>query len=141
MGPDEGGVFRVMLKLVQRRLGGKMGDGEQYVSWIHERDFVRALEWILARDEFCGAVNICAPNPVTNGEFMRELRAAAGVGFGLPAAKWMLEIGAIFMRTETELILKSRRVVPGWLLRSGFRFEFPEWKAAARELYGRSAGL
>jgi hypothetical protein len=141
MSPDEGGVFRVMLKLVQRRLGGKMGDGEQYVSWIHERDFVRALEWILARDEFRGAVNICAPNPVTNGEFMRELRAAAGVGFGLPAAKWMLEIGAIFMRTETELILKSRRVVPGWLLRSGFRFEFPEWKAAARELYGRSAGL
>jgi uncharacterized protein len=138
MSPDEGGVFRVMLKLVKRRLGGKMGDGKQYVSWIHELDFVRALEWILAREELRGAVNICAPNPVTNAEFMHELRAAAGVGFGLPAAKWMLEIGAFFMRTETELILKSRRVVPGWLLRSGFQFEFPEWRTAARELYARA---
>jgi NAD dependent epimerase/dehydratase family enzyme len=108
------------------------------VSWIHERDFVRALDWILEREEFCGAVNICAPNPLTNEEFMRELRAAAGVRFGLPASKWMLEIGAIFMRTETELILKSRRVAPGWLSRSGFKFEFPEWSAAARDLWGRS---
>ena len=137
MSPDAGGVFDTLLTLVKRRLGGRAGDGRQYVSWIHERDFVRALRWILEHEEFCGHVNICAPNPLTNEEFMRELRGAAGVGFGLPAAKWMLEVGAFFMRTETELILKSRRVVPGWLLASGFEFEFPEWAAAARELCGR----
>ena len=140
MSPDAGGVFDTLLKLVKRGLGGRAGDGRQYVSWIHERDFVRALRWILEKEEFCGAVNICAPNPLTNEEFMRELRKAAGVGFGLPAAKWMLEVGAVFMRTETELILKSRRVVPGWLLRSGFQFEFAEWGAAARELCGRAVG-
>jgi uncharacterized protein (TIGR01777 family) len=137
MSPDQGGVFDTLLQLVRRGLGGKAGDGRQYVSWVHERDFVRALEWILEREEFSGAVNICAPNPLTNAEFMRELRAAAGVGMGLPAAKWMLEVGAVFMRTETELILKSRRVVPGWLSRSGFEFELSKWCEAARELCGR----
>jgi uncharacterized protein (TIGR01777 family) len=137
MSPDEGGVFDTLLTLVKRRLGGRAGDGRQFVSWIHERDFVRAVKWILEAEEFRGHVNICAPNPLTNEEFMRELRRAARVGFGLPASKWMLEVGAFFMRTETELILKSRRVVPGWLLRSGFVFDFPEWGAAARELCGR----
>lgn len=126
------------MKLAKRGLGGKAGGGRQYVSWIHERDFVRALEWILEREEFTGAVNICAPNPLTNEEFMRELRAAAGVGFGLPATKWMLELGAVFMRTETELILKSRKVVPGWLAGSGFQFKYPEWSAAVRELCGHA---
>ena len=138
MSPDAGGVFDTLLTLVKRRLGGRAGDGKQYVSWVHERDFVRALQWIMEREEFRGTVNICAPNPLSNEEFMRELRAAAGVGWGLAAKEWMLEVGAFFMRTETELILKSRRVVPGWLLRSGFEFEFPEWGAAARELCGRA---
>jgi uncharacterized protein (TIGR01777 family) len=138
MSPDSGGVFDTLLKLVKRGLGGRAGDGRQYVSWIHERDFLRALEWILGREEFFGAINICAPNPITNDEFMRELRDAAGTRIGLPAANWMLEVGAVFMRTETELILKSRRVVPGWLLRSGFNFEFPRWNDAARELCFRT---
>jgi uncharacterized protein (TIGR01777 family) len=138
MSPDAGGVFNTLLTLVKRRLGGRAGDGRQYVSWIHERDFVRALKWILEKEEVRGHVNICAPNPLPNEEFMRELRAAAGVGWGLAATEWMLEVGAFFMRTETELILKSRRVVPGWLLRSGFEFEFPEWGGAARELCGRA---
>lgn len=137
MSPDAGGVFDTLLKLVKRGLGGRAGDGKQYVSWIHECDFVRALQWILEQKEFAGAVNICAPNAVMNDEFMQRLREAAGVRIGLPATNWMLEIGAVFMRTETELILKSRRVRPGWLLRSGFRFEFPEWQTAARELCGR----
>jgi uncharacterized protein len=139
MSPDAGGVFDTLLMLVKRRLGGRAGDGRQYVSWVHERDFVRALQWILEREEFTGFVNICAPNPLPNDEFMRALRSAAGVGFGLPAARWMLEIGAVFMRTETELILKSRRVVPGWLLKSGFKFEFPEWGVAAKDLCRRGA--
>ncbi|MGZ8940647.1 MAG: epimerase [Limisphaerales bacterium] len=138
MSPDAKGVFDTLLALVKSRLGGRAGDGRQYVSWIHERDFVRALEWIIEHKEFRGHVNICAPNPLTNEEFMRELREAAGVAFGLPATKWMLELGAVFIRTETELILKSRRVVPGWLESSGFEFEFPHWRAAARELCGRA---
>jgi NAD dependent epimerase/dehydratase family enzyme len=79
-------------------------------------------------------VNIASPNPVPNAEFMRALCTAAGMPIGLPASVWMLEIGATFMRTETELILKSRRVVPGRLLAHGFRFELPEWPAAATSL-------
>jgi NAD dependent epimerase/dehydratase family enzyme len=82
-------------------------------------------------------VNIAAPNPLPNREFMRDLRAAWGTRIGLPATKWMLEIGAVFMRTETELILKSRRVVPGRLLDAGFQFKYPDWPVAARDLVAR----
>jgi uncharacterized protein (TIGR01777 family) len=138
MSPDLGGVFDTLLTLVKRGLGGKAGDGFQYVSWIHERDFVRALQWLLDHEEFRGSVNISAPNPLPNHEFMRDLRKAAGVRFGLPAANWMLEIGALFLRTETELILKSRRVIPKWLLKTGFTFEFPDWLSAVRDLHARS---
>lgn len=138
MSPDRGGIFDTLLGLVRRGLGGTCGDGRQYVSWIHERDFVRALEFLIARDDLAGAVNLAAPEPLPNREFMRVLRAAWGARIGLPAARWMLELGAIFLRTETELILKSRRVVPTRLLASGFSFEFPRWPDAARELCGRA---
>jgi hypothetical protein len=134
LSPDAGGIFDTLLALVRRRLGGTAGDGRQYVSWIHGRDFVRAVYWLIERAELDGAVNLAAPNPLPNADFMRELRVAAGVDFGLPATKLMLELGAIFMRTESELILKSRRVVPQRLLESGFTFEFPEWSKAAQDL-------
>jgi NAD dependent epimerase/dehydratase family enzyme len=114
-----------------------MGSGEQYVSWIHERDFVRAIEFVIANERISGVVNVAAPNPQPNTEFMRDLRAAWGIRFGVPMANSMLEIAAVFLRTETELVLKSRRVVPGRLLDDGFRFEFPEWPAAAAELVQR----
>jgi uncharacterized protein len=84
-----------------------------------------------------GPINLAAPYPVTNAEFMRILRDAWGIRFGLPASSWMLEIGAIFIRTETELILKSRRVVPRRLQESGFSFHFPAWAEAARDLCKR----
>jgi hypothetical protein len=84
-----------------------------------------------------GVVNVAAPHPIPNREFMAALRSAYGRSFGLPAYSWMMEIGAVFLRTETELALKSRRVVPGQLLQDGFRFEFPEWPAAASELVDR----
>jgi uncharacterized protein (TIGR01777 family) len=138
MSPDPGGVFDVLLGLVHRGLGGAMGDGRQYVSWIHETDFVRAVYWLIDHPELSGPVNLAAPNPVPNAEFMRTLRAASGARFGLPATRWMLEIGAILLRTETELVLKSRRVVPGRLLQTGFRFEYPTWSAAAVELCRRA---
>ena len=137
MSPDRNGVFDTLLGLVRRGLGGLSGDGRQYVSWIHESDFVRAIYWLIEHDGMAGPVNICSPHPLPNAEFMRTLREAWGIGFGLPAAAWMLEAGAVFLRTETELILKSRRVVPGRLLESGFQFEFADWGDAARDLCRR----
>jgi hypothetical protein len=134
LSPDRGGVFDALLGLARSGLGGRLGDGRQFMSWIHHDDFVAAVRWIIGRDDFDGAVNVAAPNPLPNAEFMRLLRHACGMSFGLPAPEWMLEIGAIFMRTETELILKSRRVVPTRLLENGFTFTFPTWNDAARDL-------
>jgi NAD dependent epimerase/dehydratase family enzyme len=137
MSPDPGGVFDVLLRLVRFGLGGKNGDGKQFVSWIHERDFIRALYWLIEHDEMRGPVNLASPNPIPNAAFMQTLRAAWGKRFGLPATNGMLELGAFFLRTETELILKSRRVIPGLLLEQGFEFEFPTWELAARDLCKR----
>jgi NAD dependent epimerase/dehydratase family enzyme len=137
MSPDPGGIFDTLLALVRQGLGGTSGDGRQYVSWIHEADFVRAIYFLIGRDDIEGAVNLASPNPIPNREFMAGLRRVWGASFGLPSAKWMLEIGAVFLRTETELILKSRRVIPGRLLRDGFSFTYPDWPNAARELCER----
>ncbi len=137
MSPDRGGVFDVLSRLVRRRLGGRCGDGRQYVSWIHERDFVRAVSWLIEYDDLSGPVNLASPNPLPNAEFMRALRAAWGIRLGLPAARWLIEVGAFVLRTESELVLKSRRVVPGGLLQAGFRFEYPTWAEAAAELVSR----
>ncbi|HEV7587495.1 MAG TPA: TIGR01777 family oxidoreductase [Longimicrobium sp.] len=137
MSPDRGGIFDTLLGLVRRGLGGSAAGGRQYVSWIHEADFVRAIHWLIEHDDVDGAVNLSAPEPLPNAEFMRILREAWGTRVGLPAAKWMLAVGARLMRTETELVLKSRRVVPGRLLDAGFTFEYPAWREAARELVVR----
>ena len=134
LSPDAGGVFDTLLGLVRRGLGGSAGHGRQFISWVHYEDFVAAVRWLIDRDDIGGIVNVASPNPLPNAEFMRLLREAWGVSFGLPAREWMLEIGAVFMRTETELILKSRRVVPGKLLEHGFKFKFPTWNDAARDL-------
>jgi uncharacterized protein (TIGR01777 family) len=134
MSPDRGGIFDTLLTLVRRGLGGRAADGRQYISWVHELDFVRALYWLIEHEQMSGAVNIASPNPLPNESFMRILRKEAGVPIGLPATRWMLEVGAFFMRSETELILKSRRVVPGRLLDGGFDFVFPEWSSTARDL-------
>ena len=134
MSPDEGGVFDALLWLGRRGLGGKAGTGRQFVSWIHYEDFVAAIRWLIERHEIDGVVNIASPNPLPNADFMRILRHAYGLPFGFSAPEWMLEIGAVFMRTETELILKSRRVVPRRLLERGFTFTFPRWSDAAADL-------
>jgi uncharacterized protein (TIGR01777 family) len=137
MSPDRGGVFDTLLGLVRRGLGGRAGDGRQFVSWIHELDFVRAVTFLIADESLAGPVNVAAPEPLSNAEFMRAIREAWGVRFGLPAQEWMLALGAWAMRTETELILKSRRVVPGRLVERGFAFAYSTWPAAVRELCGR----
>jgi uncharacterized protein len=136
MSPDAGGIFATILMLVRRGLGGAAGDGRQYISWIHEVDFIRAVNFLIAH-ELDGAVNLASPSPLPNREFMATLRRAWGAPMGLPATRWMLEVGALFMRTETELVLKSRRVVPGRLLGEGFTFTYPDWRDAARELCDR----
>jgi uncharacterized protein len=138
MNPDPGSPFSTLLQLVKFGLGGAAGDGRQYMSWIHDRDFTRAVLWLIEHEELEGPVNLAAPNPLTNSEFMRVLRTAWGMPFGLPATEWMLELGAFVLQSETELILKSRRVVPGKLLQSGFAFQYPAWPDAAKELCQRA---
>ena len=135
--PDRHGIFDTLLMLVRRGLGGTAGHGRQFVSWIHEHDFIRAIQFLIDTPSLSGPVALAAPHPLPNAQFMRELRRAWGMPIGLPAMQWMLELGAIFMRTETELILKSRRVVGTRLMQQGFQFEYTEWPAAARELCDR----
>ena len=137
MSPDADGVFDVLLRLTRFGLGGTLGSGRQYVSWIHEDDFVRAVLFLVERQEMDGPVNLCAPNPLPQASFQRALREAWGIPIGLPALAWMAEIGAFFLRTDTELILKSRRAIPGRLRQAGFTFQFPEWPVAAKELVTR----
>jgi uncharacterized protein (TIGR01777 family) len=134
MGRHPGGVFNVLAGLTRMHLGGAIAGGRQFVSWIHERDFVRSIEFLIGRDDIQGPVNLTAPTPLAQTEFMATLRAALGKRLGLPASKWMVEIGAIFMHTDTELILKSRRVIPKRLIDSGFKFDFETWEAAAADL-------
>jgi uncharacterized protein len=139
MGVYSGGVFDVLVGLTRQYLGGPIAGGRQFVSWIHQRDFVRAIEFLIRRDDIQGPVNLAAPNPVTQREFMATLRRALRKRVGLPATKWMVEIGAAFMKTDTELILKSRRVTPKRLLDAGFSFEFATWESAATELVNRGS--
>ena len=134
MSADRGGIFDTLLTLVRRRLGGPAAGGRQYVSWVHHHDFVRALEWLIEHEGVEGPVNVAAPEPLPQRDFFAVLREAWGTRIGLPATRWMLEVGAFAMRTETELILKSRRVVPGRLLEGGFTFAVPRWPDAARDL-------
>lgn len=137
MSPDRGGIFDVLLGLTRAGLGGPIAGGRQLISWIHERDFCRAVEFLIEREALTGPVNLTAPNPLTQREFMAILRSAWGTRVGLPATAWMVEIGAFFLRTESELPLKSRYVLPGRLLDAGFRFEVPDWSQAAHELVER----
>lgn len=137
MSPDRGGIFDQLVKLVRRGLGGKAAGGRQFVSWIHEEDFVRSVSWLIDHEDVAGAVNVASPAPLAYAEFMRALRDSAHVRIGLPAMRWMLELGALLMRTETELVLKSRRVIPGRMQQLGFQFVYPTWPEAAHELVRR----
>lgn len=134
MAPEHGSAFDMLAKLVRIGLGGSVGDGRQFVSWIHHRDFVRAVVWLAERNDLSGVVNLAAPNPLPNADFMRELRESYPRRFGLPLPESLLTLGARLLRTEPELVLKSRRVIPGRLLLSGFTFDFESWKEAARDL-------
>ena len=135
---EEGTVFDYLYKLCRFGLGGTMGSGRQKVSWIHIEDFCRAIDWLIEKDETERVYNLVAPGVIDNREFMTGFRRITGRGFGLPATKWMLEIGAFFMRTETELILKSRWVKGTRLKSEGFKFRWPDFSAALDDLKDHS---
>jgi len=130
----DGGAFPVMARLARYGLCTPQGGGQQWVSWLHIRDFCRAVEFLAQADDLSGPVNLCAPHPLRNWEFnallARELRPL----LKLPQPRWLLEIGAFVLRTETELILKSRKVYPKRLLAAGFQFEYGTCAKAAEEL-------
>ena len=132
--PAAGNIFMVLSRLVRFGLGGTQGNGRQYVSWMHESDYARAIEFLIEHEEIEAPVNLASPNPVPNREFMAALREAWETPNGLPAPAPLIALGSFFLRTEPELVLKSRRVVPGKLLNAGFEFEFPEWAGAADDL-------
>jgi hypothetical protein len=134
LGAAPGSAFAVLSRLVRLGLGGTQGNGRQFVSWIHEADYARAVEFLIEREELDGPFNIAAPNPLTNREFMAALRLAWDVPNGLPAPSLAIKLGAIFLRTEPELVLQSCRAVPGRLLDAGFDFQFPHWPEAAEDL-------
>lgn len=123
---EPGTVFCVLKSLARIGLGGKVGSGRQKVSWIHILDFCRAVDWLVDHPDISGAINVTAPDPIDNVEVMRRFRTLTGAVVGLPATAWMARIGAWIMRTEAELILKSRWVVPTRLLEQGFVFTYPE---------------
>jgi uncharacterized protein (TIGR01777 family) len=122
---QQGGVYPVFRKLANMGLAGKQGSGRQMTSWIHELDFVSALRFIIDSPEIDGVINLAAPHPVSNEEFIKTMRHSLGHSCGLPQTKWMLEIGAWILGTETELVTKSRWVVPTRLLSCGFDFKYP----------------
>ena len=119
-----GGALIPLKRLAQFGLGGRQGDGKLYFSWVHEQDFVEVVKWVIQNESATGIYNVASPNPVPNAVFMKQLRQALKVPFGIPSPKWLLTIGARLIGTETELILKSRRVIPTRLKEEGYQFTF-----------------
>jgi uncharacterized protein (TIGR01777 family) len=138
LSPDPGGIFAMLRLMTRLGLGGPIAGGKQYISWVHEYDFISAIEWLIEHPELDGVVNIAAPQSLPQRDFMRILRKAFHQPIGLFATAWMAEIGAALIGSETELLFKSRRVAPARLLASGFKFRYPDWQAAALELAERS---
>ncbi|MBK1878116.1 TIGR01777 family oxidoreductase [Pelagicoccus mobilis] len=136
LGHAKNSVYPILARLARCGMGGKLSHGTQMVSWIHQTDFNRAVEYVIEDHDIEGTVNLTAPAPVTNSVFMSTLRESLGVPFGLPHYKPMLEVAAWLLRTETELTLKSRYVVPEKLLQHRFLFRYPFLDEALRALSG-----
>lgn len=119
-----GGVMTPYKNLARFGLGGPQGPGTQMFSWVHIEDIFGIIMFLKDHPELCGVFNCAAPEPLPNREWMREVRQAMKVPFGLPAPRWMLELGAVMIRTETELILKSRWVIPERLEQAGYKFKY-----------------
>ena len=134
---SHGGALEPLVNLAKFGLGGVQGDGGQFFSWLHIDDFNQIIVWLLEQNQLSGVINCVGPQPVTNKKLMQLLRKAVGMSFGLSLKKWMLEIGAFFMQTETELVLKSRKVVPQRLLESGYEFSFDTLEDTINDLVAR----
>ncbi len=128
-----GGAFIPLKTLAKIGLGGKQGNGNQFISWIHEDDFAYAVDFII-QNEMAGVVNIVSPRPISNTEFMKQLQKAVGIPIGIPISAFLLKIGSFIIRTETELVLKSRNVIPKRLLENGFKFKFVNIDTAFQNL-------
>lgn len=135
----EGGVMGPYKNLVKFGLGGVQGSGKQMFSWIHVEDLFRIVLFLKDRSDLTGAFNCSAPGPVSNEHFMEIMREQMGRSSGLSASKWMLELGSAFIRTETELVLKSRWVIPDRLVKAGFSFEYPAIDDALSEILQMSS--
>ena len=133
-GAQPGGVFHVLRNLARFGLGGTMGDGKQYVSWLHADDWCNIIEWFIQQEGAEGIYNLSAPNPLPNQEMMKTMRKECGApfGIGLPQPYALLEFGAALLRTETELVIKSRRVIPGRLLKEGYTFIHSDFEEMVR---------
>lgn len=128
-----GGALIPLKMLTKFGLGGKQGKGNQFISWIHEKDFARAIDFIIEK-EMTGVVNIVSPKPITNRKFMSALRKIVGTPFGIPISETLLKFGSIIIRTQSELVLKSRNVIPKRLQKEGFQFEFDTLEKALKNL-------
>ena len=134
----EGGVLVPYFRLIRSGLGGRPGRGRQMYSWVHIADVGNAIEWLFDRSELEGVYNVAAPGPVTNSVFMATLRRLMHHPFGLPAPAWLLRFGARVIGTETELVLKSRWVIPTKLLEAGFVFRYKTVEAALQDILKKS---
>ena len=130
-----GGAFDIFLKLSRFGLGGTIAGGKQMVSWVHKSDFINAINFLIQNDTITGPVNMCSPQPLSQAEFMKILRETAGVKWGLPATKWMIELSSYFIGIDSELSLKSRYAIPKVLMDNKYSFLFPDWPSAAKDLY------
>ena len=130
-----GGALKPLKIMTRLGLGGKQGKGNQMFSWVHIEDVYQVILFLMEHDELTGAVNCSSPFPLPNKEVMKLLREKLGVPVGIPSPAWLLEIGAVFIRTETELLLKSRWVLPGRLLKAGYRFKYPDLDSAFDESF------
>lgn len=137
MGLNPGGAFDIFLKLSRYGLGGRVASGKQMISWIHEYDFIKSIQFLLTNKDIKGPVNLCSPYPVSQEDFMKVLRTTVGAKFGLPAPQWMIELSSYFTGIDPELSLKSRYVIPKILTDNQFSFYFPHWKDTAKDLFSK----
>jgi uncharacterized protein len=131
---NTGGVIKPLKNLLRLGLGGKQGNGKQMFSWLHIEDLFRIITFVQQHTELSGVLNTAAPNPVSNKTLMQLLRKNMGIAFGLPTPVWLLKMGAVIIKTETELILKSRWVIPERLSAAGFQFQYPEMDMALKNI-------
>jgi uncharacterized protein (TIGR01777 family) len=134
IGKEPGGALEYLINLTKLWLGGTQGGGDQFISWVHLRDFARVVEFVIEKEHISGVINCAAPNPVTNKDFMAKLRKSLGRSWGLPVPNFLLEIGVVLLRTQTELVLKSRKVVSKRLEEEGFKFDFNTLDEAFEEI-------